>query len=231
MKFYKEGEIPEVGNMYFIYGDGGTGKTSLSKQFDGRKILFSFDGSTNAIADTKDTRVVQFEDVDAANIQKLTWYWIDRLVFNEDKTDVNGDFDVVILDNVTALQNWVLENIDDASKDGRQNYQKLQVWFRGLSAHLRRTNLPVLATAHQIDNGSSGLNGKGRFEADMNMRTFNAFTGMFDVVGRIYKENGKRWIDLDVENGNHAKNRLDNRTLIPADELVHAKKQENEEDK
>ena len=231
MKFYKAGEIPEVGNMYFIYGDGGTGKTSLSKQFKGKKLLFSFDGSTNAIADAQDTDVTSFEDTDAPQIQELTNYWLDRFTYTTDENGakvLKGNFDVIVLDNITALQNWVLENIDGASKDGRQNYQKLQVWFRNLGMWLRATNLTVLATAHQVDNGASGLGGKGRFQADMNEKTFNAFTAPFDIVGRIYKQDGKRWIDLDTENGNHAKNRLDERTLIAADKLI---EQENEEDK
>jgi phage nucleotide-binding protein len=231
MKFYKAGEIPKVGNMYFIYGDGGTGKTSLSKQFKGKKLLFSFDGSTNAIADTQDTDVTSFEDTDAPQIQELTNYWLDRFTYTADENGakvLKGNFDVIVLDNITALQNWVLENIDGASKDGRQNYQKLQVWFRNLGMWLRATNLTVLATAHQVDNGASGLDGKGRFQADMNEKTFNAFTAPFDIVGRIYKQDGKRWIDLDTENGNHAKNRLDERTLIAADKLI---EQDNEEDK
>lgn len=167
MKFYKAGEIPKVGNMYFIYGDGGTGKTSLSRQFKGKKLLFSFDGSTNAIADTQDTDVTSFEDTDAPQIQELTNYWLDRFTYTADENGakvLKGNFDVIVLDNITALQNWVLENIDGASKDGRQNYQKLQVWFRNLGMWLRATNLTVLATAHQVDNGASGLDGKEDFK-------------------------------------------------------------------
>ena len=118
------------------------------------------------------------------------------------------------------MQNWALENIDGASKDGRQNYQKLQVWFRNLGMWLRGTDKTVLATAHQVDNGSSGLTGEGRFQADMNEKTFNAFTAPFDLVGRIYKEGDERWIDLDPQNGNHTKNRIDDRKLIKASELI-----------
>lgn len=220
MKFYKAGEIPKVGNMYFIYGDGGTGKTSLTKLFDGRKLLLSFDGSTNALTDTDDIDVISFEYSDAPNMQKLVMSYLSKQI-------AKGDYQVIVLDNTTALQNWVLENIDGASKDGRQNYLKLQTWFRKLGDFLREINLNILATAHQIDNGSTGLDGKGRFEADMNGRTFNAFTGPFDVVGRIYKENGERFIDLDTENGNHAKNRLDDRTLIKANELLNTEKKED----
>lgn len=218
MKFYKAGEIPKVGNMYFIYGDGGTGKTSLTKLFDGRKLLLSFDGSTNALTDTDDIDVISFEYSDAPNMQKLVMSYLSKQI-------AKGEYQVVVLDNTTALQNWVLENIDGASKDGRQNYLKPQTWFRKLGDFLRESNLNILATAHQIDNGSTGLDGKGRFEADMNGRTFNAFTGPFDVVGRIYKENGERFIDLDTENGNHAKNRLDDRTLIKANELLNTEKE------
>ena len=220
MKFYKAGEIPKVGNMYFIYGDGGTGKTSLTKLFDGRKLLLSFDGSTNALTETDDIDVISFEYSDAPNMQKLVMSYLSKQI-------AKGEYQVIVLDNTTALQNWVLENIDGASKDGRKNYLKLQTWFRKLGDFLRESNLNILATAHQIDNGSTGLDGKGRFEADMNGRTFNAFTGPFDVVGRIYKDNGERFIDLDTENGNHAKNRLDDRTLIKANELLNTEKKED----
>lgn len=219
MQTYKAGQIPKVGNMYFIYGDGGTGKTSLSKQFVGKKLLLSFDGSTNAISDTNDIDVVAFDDQDAPQIQKLVIDSINRFI---------DSHDVIILDNVTALQNWTLENIDGASKDGRQNYQKLQIWFRNLGMKLRNTNKPILATAHQNDNGTSGVLGAGRYSPDMNERTFNAFTAPFDVVGRIYKEKQQRWIDLDTEQGNHAKNRIDDRLLIKATELITQEKKEEQ---
>ncbi|MBZ5985020.1 AAA family ATPase [Leuconostoc gelidum subsp. gasicomitatum] len=219
MKIYKSGEIPQVGDMYFIFGDGGTGKTSLAKQFTGRKLLLSFDGSTNAIADTKDIDVIAFDDQDAPRIQQLVTDALTKFI---------GNHDVVIIDNVTALQNWVLENIDGASKDGRQNYQKLQIWFRNLGMQLRNTNKSILATAHQNDNGTSGLIGAGRYSPDMNEKTFNAFTAPFDIVGRIYKEKGERWIDLDTEQGNHAKNRIDDRLLIKANELIAQEKKEEQ---
>lgn len=216
---FKPGKIKKSGDMYFIYGDGGTGKTSLSKLFKGKKLLLTFDGSWNALVGTTDTAVMAFGKSDEATLQKSVEQWLGQYLYSD-------EFNVIILDNVTALQNFVLENIDGASKDGRQNYQKLQAWFRSLANSLRESNKTVLATAHQIDNGGNGLDGKGRFEADMNQKTFNAFTGPFDVVGRIYKENGERFIDMDTENGNHAKNRIDDRTLIKANELL-----ENEEEK
>jgi phage nucleotide-binding protein len=199
--------------MYFIYGDGGTGKTSLFKQFKGKKLLFSFDMSTNVIKPEDDTDVMTLEPGDEVTLQGKLPGLLQRSI-------KSGKYQAIALDNVSSLQNYVLENIDDASKDGRQNYQKLQLWFRQLGAMLRDSGITIYATAHQVDSGTADLGGKGQFKPDMNDKTFNAFTGSFDLVGRIYKHDGQRMIDLDPEQGNHAKNRIDERTLIKASELL-----------
>ena len=208
MKLFKNGELPPQAHMYFVYGDGGTGKTSLFKLMPGKKkLLISFDLSTDVLKGTAglDVAIVQQEDM--PQIQSIVEQWLSGAV---------TVYDTIALDNMTALQNMVLENIDGASKDGRQNYQKLQLWFRQMGTMLRQANVNVYATAHQVDKEN------GHYEADMNIKTFNAFTSMFDVVGRIYVKEGKRLIDLDPEQGNHAKNRLDDRKQINASELFQA---------
>lgn len=222
MQVYFDGKIPEQPHQYFVYGAGGTGKTSLLNQFKGKKFLFSFDMSTNVVRGRKDTDVAILEESDAPQVQQLVLQTIVQAV-NSKK------YDVICLDNMSALQNLVLENIDGRSKDGRQNYQKLQLWFRQLGMYLRNSGVTVLATAHQIDNG--GSLGNGRFSPDMNDKTFNAFTSMFDFVGRIYKKDGSRWIDCDPEQGNQGKNRIDDRTLIHAEDLLEVKEEKKVEEK
>lgn len=209
MQFYKGGEIPETPNMYFVYGDGGTGKTSLLKQFKGKKLIFSFDMSTNPLKDVKDVDAFVVEEKDGPNIQNTVQDLLVRAVNS-------GKYDVICLDNMSALQNLVLENIDNKAKDNRQNYQKLQLWFRSLGMYLRNANVTVYATAHQISVDPS----IDKYMPDMNEKTFNAFTSMFDLVGRIYVKGDERMIDLDPEQGNHAKNRIDSRKLIKANELI-----------
>jgi phage nucleotide-binding protein len=212
VKFFKNGELPPQGHMWFIYGDGGTGKTTLFRDVPGeKKLLISFDLSTDVLRGAKGIDVGIIEQGDMPSIQHTIEQWLNRAV---------STYDAVGLDNVSALQNMALENIDGASKDGRQNYQKLQIWFRSMGTMLRQSNVNVYATAHQIDKGPEFMN--GRYEADMNIKTFNAFTSMFDVVGRLYLKDNKRVIELDPEQGNHAKNRLDDRKLINASELFQA---------
>ncbi|MEK1371846.1 AAA family ATPase [Limosilactobacillus fermentum] len=209
MQFFKNGELPPQAHMWLIYGDGGTGKTTLFKDVPGeKKLLISFDLSTDVLRGAKGIDVGIVELGDMPSIQ----HNIEQLLNSAIRT-----YDTIGLDNVSSLQNMVLENIDGASKDGRQNYQKLQLWFRSMGTMLRQSNVNVYATAHQVDKGPEFM--QGRFTADMNEKTFNAFTSMFDVVGRIYIKDSERMIDLDPEQGNHAKNRLDDRKLIKANEL------------
>lgn len=211
MKFYENGEIPKQPYLYFVYGAGGTGKTSLLNQFEGKKLLMSFDMSTNVVRGRKDTDIGILEQADGPMIQELVQKMVARAVDSK-------KYDVICLDNMSSLQNLVLENIDGRSKDGRQNYQKLQLWFRQLGMYLRNSGVTVLATAHQIDNG--GSIGNGRFSPDMNDKTFNAFTSTFDFVGRLYKNGKERLIDCDPATGNQGKNRIDDRTLIHAEDLL-----------
>lgn len=209
MKLFKNGDLPPQCHMWFIYGDGGTGKTSLFKDTPGKKkLLISFDLSTDVLRGAKGIDVGIIEQGDMPSIQQMVERCLNWAI---------SEYDTICLDNMSALQNMVLENIDGASKDGRQNYQKLQIWFRTMGTMLRQSNVNVYATAHQIDKGPEFMS--GRYEADMNIKTFNAFTSMFDVVGRLYLKDNKRVIDLDPEQGNHAKNRLDDRKLINASEL------------
>ena len=123
MKFYEAGKIPPTPHMYFIYGDGGTGKTSLFKEFEGKKLLFSFDLSTNVLIGDESIDVFKLEERDMPIMQRELGNLLSRAISS-------GRYQAICLDNVTALQNMILENIDGASKDNRQNYQKLQLWFR-----------------------------------------------------------------------------------------------------
>lgn len=212
MKLFKNGDLPPQCHMWFIYGDGGTGKTTLFKDVPGKKkLLISFDLSTDVLRGTKGIDIAIIEQGDMPSIQQMVERCLNWAI---------SEYDTICLDNMSALQNMALENIDGASKDGRQNYQKLQLWFRQMGTMLRQSNVNVYATAHQVDKGPEFIN--GRYEADMNIKTFNAFTSMFDVVGRLYLKDNKRVIDLDPEQGNHAKNRLDDRKLINANELFQA---------
>ncbi|MGZ7238424.1 AAA family ATPase, partial [Streptococcus pyogenes] len=84
-----------------------------------------FDMSSNVLIGDKDVDVIIFEHRDMPNIQAMVEQYVMQGISD-------AKYQVIVLDNITALQNLVLENIDNAAKDNRQNYQKLQLWFRDL---------------------------------------------------------------------------------------------------
>ena len=101
MKFYESGKIPPTPHMYFIYGDGGTGKTSLFKDFPGKKLLFSFDLSTNVLIGDESIDVFKLEERDMPIMQQELGDLLSRAIGS-------GRYQAICLDNVTALQNMVL---------------------------------------------------------------------------------------------------------------------------
>ncbi|MCW0953269.1 ATP-binding protein [Weissella ceti] len=226
-KYFNAGTIPFGGNMYFLYGGKGTKKTRAIKLFSGNKLVLSFDGSYSALADTDNVKLIAYGEADAPQIQAQVRYDLTRFLydFNKDTKQINldengrkkiaSDVDMIVLDNVSALQNWVIDNIENASKDGRQNWNLVQKWFRDLGAELRELGIPVLATAHQVDGANPNT-----FKPDMNDKTRNAFAGWFDILGRIHKENGEFMVDVDPEKGNEGANRLDTRTNFKLENLL-----------
>ncbi|QVV90849.1 AAA family ATPase [Weissella tructae] len=217
-KYFKEGTIPKIGGMYFLYGGKGTQKTRTIKQFDGLKLVFSFDGSYSSLSDTNDVRLVAYLEEDARRIQGQIRYDLDQNLYvldEQGKHIVNPEIKAVIFDNVSNLQTWVFNNIEDASKNGQMNWNKAQSWFDTLGSELRDLGIPVLATAHEKEKAVPGF-----YKPDLNDTLRNRFVGRFDVLGRIYKENGTLMVDVDPEKGNEGANRLDTRTNFKLEDLL-----------
>lgn len=225
MKFYPDGKVPEQPHLYFIYGAGGTGKTSLLKQFKGKKLLITFDNSYEVVRGREDIDVLSIEPQDFDTLKES----LARIIMLKIK---GGKYKVLCLDNVTALQNIALDNIFDQYKDNRNNYQDLQIWFRRIGTYLRQCGLTVYVTAHQ-----DKPNELGEVMPQMNFATFYAFTATFDFVGHIYKKDNEFWIDCNPEKKDHGKNRIDNRTSMKAEDLLKTEsetkveKKENEVEK
>lgn len=220
MKYYPSGQLPVTPHMYFIYGDGGTGKTSLFRKFPGHKMLMSFDQSYSVIKPEDDIDTLAFEQADGPNIRKL-------VESATAKAMRGGKYQAICFDCVNSLHDWVLDNTT-VSNNGKANYRDMQMWFRSFGTYLREASVKygvsIYATAHQ-KKSKDGVN----FEPAMNYDAFVEFTGPFDFVGRIYKENGVRTINCDTELGDHGKTRIDDGRLeFPADELLDPSTEEKE---
>lgn len=222
-------ELPKIPHMYLVYGEGGTGKTSLIKSYKGKKLVISFDSSLQVLEEenANDYATIIYEEQDYNDIDNKVLNLLNSLLVpvTEEKAknkqwQLIKNFqqaDMIVLDGITNLHSIVFDYITHKSKDNRQNYQAVQSWFLKLSRtlqNLSQNGKTIYVTGHEVADGEFG-----NYKMSMNQTAFNQLTSNFSIVGRIYKEKGERFIDLDPENGNHCKNRISNHRKIKAQEL------------
>ncbi|MFT8628724.1 AAA family ATPase [Oenococcus sicerae] len=209
MKVYNAADI-QIGNyLYLIYGDAGTGKTSTAKYLAGKKLLISLDQSAEPAKDWKDTVIAEPEEADLISPYENITAFFDLV-----EKSYLPKVDVVIIDNISQLERIILTELVGKYKDNRQAYQAMQEYFRSLATKFRYWHKPIYTTAWELSyQESDSLGGQvTKYTVDMNAKARAAFTGLFDVVGRIYADHaGKRLIQLQPTDQVFAKNRIDQR--------------------
>ena len=210
MKIYNSSEI-QIGNyMYLIYGKAGSGKTSTAKYLPGKKLLIAIDQSQEPAKGWTQTVIAEPDQQDLAFAdQRFTAF------FDQVETSFLPKIDAVVIDNISQLERLILRRFMDTTKDNRQAYQKTQEYFRSLATKFRFWHKPIYATAWETNFQEKDSLGAEvtQYTVDMNAKAMTAFTGLFDVVGRIYAEHdGKRVIQLQPTDQIFAKNRIDARS-------------------
>ncbi|MDV7715258.1 AAA family ATPase [Oenococcus oeni] len=226
MKVYNSSDI-QIGNyMYLVYGDAGSGKTSTARYLKGRKLLISLDQSQEPAKDWKDTVIAEPEEADLTTPYENITAFFD-LVENKFLAKV----DVVIIDNVSQLERLVLTELISKYKDNRQAYQAMQEYFRSLATKFRFWHKPIYVTAWEMNFQQSDSLGAQvtQYTVDMNAKARTAFTGLFDLVGRISADHeGKRVIQLQPTDQLFAKNRIDSRKKCLPEHLFDGQEYEEE---
>ncbi|WP_180374636.1 AAA family ATPase, partial [Oenococcus oeni] len=103
MAFINAKDYITKGDMYLIYGEGGTGKTTTASYIPGNKILLPFDMSLNhVIEDFNDTQIYEMNSDEKRTLNVFLPKFIKSYGFNE-------KVDALILDNVSFLYSEILE--------------------------------------------------------------------------------------------------------------------------
>lgn len=221
MKIYNAADIEVGNNMYLIYGDGGTGKTSTAQYFEGKKLLITLDQSQDVAKGWADTVVAEPEQRDFNDI----YNFLPRLLTEWLPTKLD-QFDMIIIDNISNIQAMALEQVMVTKKDNRQAYQEVQQWYRRIAETLRQLSKPVYVTGWEATFDETDAMGikKTVYTVDLNTKARNAFAGLFDVVGRIHAdETGQRMITLQPDGQTYAKNRLNARRECLPENLFNGK--------
>ena len=163
----------DCANIYVILGQVGSGKTHLVLGHSGKKLVISFDSSYSTLAGNEDTiTVVEPELSDYNNA--------DRFIAEID--DMAKDYDLVVFDNISALETTLVEAIQAGkvgnNTDGRAAYGKLQTLLSKFSTWAIHYKGDVLFTLWSL------VTEDGKEQPAMNAKSFNAVAGYAKLVSR-----------------------------------------------
>lgn len=160
-------------NIYVVLGSVGSGKTHLTLNHKGKKLVISFDSSYSTLVGHEDTvTVVEPELSDYENAD----------AFIDEIDDLAKNYDLVVFDNLSAAEATLVEAIQAGkvgnNTDGRAAYGKLQTLLSKFSAWAIHYKGDVLFTLWSL------VTEDGKEEPAMNAKAFNAVAGYAKLVSR-----------------------------------------------
>ena len=160
-------------NVFVVLGQVGSGKTHLVLGHAGKKLVISFDSSYSTLVGHEDTVTVVEPELSDYNEA-------DKFIAEID--DLAKDYDLVVFDNISALETNLVEAIKAGkvgnNTDARAAYGKLQTLLSKFSNWAIHYKGDVLFTLWSL------VNEEGKEEPAMNMKSFNAVAGYAKLVSR-----------------------------------------------
>lgn len=218
MKIIDSKEIDDVKQMYLVFGEPGTGKTAAVKNLPGKTMYVSIDGTEGVLKKEhpEEMKLVILEKEDVADIVKsfdLVLMTIERKYLNK--------IDNLVFDNISYLQDLVMNQIKGNAKDGRMDWMAMQEKMRSWVIKIRSWNKRVYITAWEESTSAYGQSGNQitMYDIKLNGKLRSSIKGLFTVVGRTFIHNGE-WLTQLQPDGRHlVKNQLDRRKYCLTSEL------------
>lgn len=160
-------------NIYVILGQVGSGKTHLTLNHKGKKLVISFDSSYSTLVGHEDTvSVVEPELSDYNEPDKF----IDQI------DNMAKGCSLVVFDNLSAAESSLVNAITDgkvgSNTDGRAAYGVVQKLMAKLANWAIHFDGDVLFTLWSL------VNEGGKEEPNMNSKAFNLVAGYAKLVSR-----------------------------------------------
>ena len=219
MKIIKASEIERTKNWrVLLYGKPGLGKTSVIKNLTGKTLELDMDHSSKVLGGTENIDVIEFDRNHPTEFMKMFLTEIDSLL---------SEYDNLVIDNLTSFQSdWFVE-AGKSSKNGisneLQHYNQWTNYFLRVLTAIYSKPINIYVTAWEdtreltLDTGQLIT----QYVPQIRSNVLNQLLGLTDVVGRIMVnvKSGNRGVILEGSEGTYAKNRLDERTACPIEEL------------
>jgi len=184
-------------NIYVVLGGVGSGKTHLTLGHQGKKLVISFDSSYSTLEGHENEVTVVEPEISDYN---------DADGFIAEIDDMAKDYDLVVFDNISALETTLVEAIQAGkvgrNTDGRAAYGKLQTLLSKLSTWAIHYKGDVLFTLWSL------VTEDGKQEPAMNAKAFNSVAGYAKLVSRTEVGFDGYTVVMNSDNRGVIKNRL-----------------------
>ena len=147
--------------------------------------------------------------------------------FLNDVDDVLGDYDNLVIDNVSSLQSdWFVQMARESASGLQNELQHFSRWtnffLRVLTAiYSKPINIYVTAWEDVRDLNLETGQIISQYIPQIRTSVLSQLLGLTDVVGRVVvnEKTGNRGLILEGSEGTYAKNRLDNRTACKIEDI------------
>lgn len=201
-----------------IYSKPGVGKTSSIKYLKGKTLVLDLDNSSKVL-EGLDVDVIQF---DRSKPEE------ELIKFLKKAPEITKAYNNLVIDNISSLEkDWFVEkgrNSHNGISNELQDYSQWTNYFaRIMIVAYSLDNINILTTAWETQNDVTTETGQtfSQYAPQIRKSVRDGLLGMADVVGRVVinPKTGGRGVILQGNDGIFAKNRLDDRTSAPIEEL------------